>query len=397
MSRFISLPRTVIALGLVSLFNDAGSEIIYPLLPAFITHTLGASIAFVGVIEGVAESVASLLKLFAGWFSDRIGKRKALIVAGYGIATLVRPLLAFTAAASQVLFLRFLDRLGKGLRSAPRDALIADAAPASARGLAFGFHRAMDHTGAIIGSLIAAGLMNAFENDYRRVFLVAAIPGLIAVLLILFAVRERKTDEPEKAVKAELALSRLALTGFSPGFKKFLLILFLFGLTCSSDAFLLLRAGEAGVSAAMIPLLWALLHVSKTISSVIGGSLSDRFGRRALIIGGWLIYALIYVGFAFASGSVMMWLLFAAYGIYFGCTEGVEKALVADLVLKSQRGTAFGLYNLIIGISALPASLLLGLLWKSSGAEVALLSSAIVSLLAAVLMLSVKMEHPQSA
>ncbi len=396
--RLSTLPRTVIALGLVSLFNDASSEIIYPLLPLFLTTTLGASIAAVGLIEGVTESTASLLKLFAGWFSDRLGHRKSLVVAGYGTAALTRPLLALAASAWQVLGLRFIDRVGKGLRSAPRDAMIADAAPENQRGMAFGFHRAMDHSGAIAGSLAGAGLVWLFQNDYRRVFYAATIPALVSVLILIFAVREAPREADTSAAQsAPLPHPLSQWSDFNPEFKKFLGVLLLFTLTSSSDAFLLLRAQQSGISAVMIPVLWAVLHASKVLSSLAGGGLSDRLGRRPLIISGWLLYAAIYGGFAMFSSRAAMWTLFAIYGIYFGLTEGVEKALVADLVARRQRGTAFGLYNLVIGITALPASVALGLLWQRFGAETALISSALVSLLAAALLLTVKARREAEA
>ena len=393
-SGFTNLPRTVIALGLVSLFNDASGEIIYPLLPLFLADTLGASKTFIGLIEGLAESFSSLLKLPAGWYSDRLQKRKGVVIAGYSIASIIRPLLALTTAAWQVLGLRFIDRLGKGIRSAPRDAMIADAAPPATRGLAFGFHRAMDHMGAIVGSLTAAWLVGIYHSDYRKIFWVAAIPGFITLLILIFVVKENPHER--QAVKSNAAFS-LSLAGFNSQFKFFLGVLLLFTLSNSSDAFLLLRAKENGVSTAMIPILWALLHVSKTLSSIIGGGLSDRFGRRTLIIIGWLLYAAIYFAFAFAHTSAMMWILFTIYGIYFGLTEGVEKALIADLVTPEQRGTAFGFYNLIIGIGALPASLLLGFLWQKFGAETALITSAVMSLIAVSLLGSRKYETHQHA
>ena len=376
------LPRTVVTLSFVSLFNDAAGEIIYPLMPFFLTETLGTSKTFVGMVEGLAESVSSLLKLPAGWYSDRLKKRKGIVIAGYSIASLIRPLLAFATASWQVLALRFTDRLGKGLRSAPRDAMLADAAPADSRGLAFGFHRAMDHTGAIVGSLIAAWLVGIYHDDYRQIFWLAAIPGMVTLLLLIFLVKEPPRVLQPKQSTASFTFD---LSGFPPPFKSFLGILLLFTLSGSSDAFLLLRAKECGVSGAMIPLLWALLHVSKALSSIVGGGLSDRFGRRTLILTGWLLYALIYVGFAMVSSSLVVWILFAMYGIYFGFTEGVEKALVADLVAPEKRGTAFGFYNLVIGLGALPASLLLGVLWQRYSAAVALMTSAMISLVAVVL------------
>jgi MFS family permease len=388
------LPRNVIALGLVSLFNDASSEIIYPLLPLFLTGTLGASKSFVGLVEGISESASSLLKLPAGWLSDRVGKRKLLVVFGYGLASIVRPLLAITSAAWQVLGLRFIDRIGKGLRSAPRDALIADSTPAESRGLAFGFHRAMDHMGAIFGALISAWLIELFAGDYARVFWVAAIPALISFLILILAVRDKRGGEsrPHSINSGDLGDSgkrTSELKEFSTldtNFKRYLAILFLFTLGNSSDAFLLLRARECGVSIVTIPILWAALHVSKSFSSVVGGGLSDRYGRKHLIVGGWIVYAVIYLAFAFANRQSHIWVLFLVYGVYFGLTEGVEKAFVADIVKSEARGTAFGFYNLAIGIGAMPASLVTGILWQRFSAATALATGAGLSLLASILL-----------
>jgi MFS family permease len=395
------LSRNVIALGLVSLFNDASSEIIYPLLPLFLTATLGASAQFIGLIEGLTESASSLLKLPAGYLSDRVGRRKALVVFGYGLASAVRPLLAMATAAWQVLGLRFIDRIGKGVRSSPRDALIADSVGVERRGLAFGFHRAMDHAGAIIGAIASWWLMNLFAGDYRSVFWAAALPALVGLLILILIVRD--TPPSDKVAEGQhekdaispplplsssppLPLSSSPLHLIDRNFKRYLGVLLLFTLGNSSDVFLLLRAQQEGVAAAMIPMLWAVLHASKTVSSIIGGGLSDRFGRKRLIISGWIVYAAIYFGFAIASTQAAIWLLFIIYGIYFGLTEGVEKALVADLTYSELRGTAFGLYNLVIGIGALPASLIMGALWDHFGATTALATGAALSLLAAILL-----------
>ncbi len=384
--QFTSLPRTVIALGLVSLFNDASGEIIYPLLPLFLTDTLGASKTFVGLVEGLAESVSSLLKLPAGWYSDRLAKRKGVVILGYSIASLIRPCLALATTASQVLGLRFIDRLGKGLRSAPRDAMIADAAPPEARGMAFGFHRAMDHTGAIVGALIAAWLVSIYHSDYRQIFWVAAIPGLITLVILIFVVREESRSAEAQSTNTKLSFD---LSGFSAEFKQVLGVVFLFTLSNSSDAFLLLRAKQSGISNVMIPLLWAALHVSKALSSLVGGGLADRFGKRRLILSGMLLYSIIYACFAVTTSSLTVWVLFLIYGIYFGLCEGAEKALIADLVDPNMRGTAYGLYNFVIGVGALPASLLLGWLWQQFGASTALLVSAGISLAAAMLFLTI--------
>ena len=390
--RYRRLPRNVLAISLVSLLNDASSEIIYPLLPLFLVTTLGASPAVIGLIEGAAESVSSLLKLFAGYWSDRLGRRKGLVVFGYALASFTRPLLGFATSWPQVLGVRLMDRVGKGIRSAPRDAMIADAVRVEERGLAFGFHRAMDHAGAVIGPLlgllillwVAATPNTPTASDYTKVFLVASIPALFAVLVAAFAVRETKREY--RAGDVIPAPPRLSLRGFDPNFKRFLAIVALFTLSNSSDAFLLLRARTAGVSPAMIPLLWAALHVSKVLSSLLGGDLSDRLGRRRLIISGWLLYTAVYVGFAFVQTAAMAWALFLIYGIYFGLAEGAEKALVADLVSPEQRGTAYGLYNLAFGIAVFPASLLMGVVWNLHGAETAFLVSAGLGASAALLL-----------
>lgn len=433
--RYGRLPRNVLVISLVSFLNDASSEIIYPLLPVFLSVALGASPAVVGLIEGGAESVSSFLKLFAGYFSDRSGRRKAPVVFGYALASLVRPLLGFATSWPQVFAVRFADRIGKGIRSAPRDAMIADSAAPTERGLAFGFHRAMDHFGAVVGPLlgfallvlIAANRNSPTLAEYKLIFLAASVPALAAVLVAAFALRETRKDRDDgresrkaEAVRADALraersdaahaalvppvvnaahaaaatappavakpLPRFSLRGFDGNFKRFLVILALFTLSNSSDAFLLLRAREVGISTATIPLLWAALHAIKVLSSLVGGDLSDRLGRKTLIVSGWLFYAGVYLGFAFVSTVGGAWVLFLTYGIYFGLVEGAEKALVADLVPADKRGTAYGLYNLAFSITVWPASLLMGALWSWRGASVAFIASACIGTLAALLL-----------
>ncbi len=396
--RYRSLPRNVLAIGLVSLLNDASSEIIYPLLPIFLVTSLGASAAVIGMIEGLAESMSSLLKLFAGYLSDRLGKRKLLVVAGYSLASIVRPLLAFAQTWHQVLAIRLADRVGKGFRTAPRDAMIADTVGVEQRGIAFGFHRAMDHCGAVIGPLVGYILVVIFvanygsptTSEFTRVFLVASIPALMAVLVAIFFMQE----SPVVRAK-ESELPKLSLRGFDSNFKKFLLILGLFTISNSSDSFLILRAMDAGVSIAMIPLLWAAHHGTKVLSSLFGGDLSDRLGRKRLIVSGWVLYAAVYAGFAFATHKASLWVLFLIYGIYFGLVEGAEKALVADLVRPEQRGTAYGLYNLAFGVTVFPASLLMGMIWDWKGPTTAFLASAFVGATSAVLLLIFVRPHPE--
>ncbi|MCW5959823.1 MAG: MFS transporter [Pyrinomonadaceae bacterium] len=395
-SRYKNLSGNVLALSLVSLLNDTSSEIIYPILPAFLAITLGATPFAIGLIEGFAETVSSLLKLFSGYLSDRFEKRKLLVFAGYSLSSLMRPLLAFVSTWQQVLVLRVTDRTGKGIRGAPRDALIADSIEPQRRGLAFGFHRAADHFGAVIGPLIAFALLYLWSenpseptaNDYSRIFLIAAIPAILSVFVIAFLVKEQK-HEPADA--ENVTPIKLSLKEFDGNFKRFLIVIALFTLSNSTDAFLLLRATQAGVAEYILPLLWVFLHISKVVFSLIGGDLSDRVGRKKMIFAGcWILYALVYVGFAFVSELWQIWTLFFIYGAYFGLTEGVEKALVADLVESEKRGTAFGFYNLAFGITVFPASLIFGALWTKFGAETAFLVSSGISILAAILLLSVK-------
>jgi MFS family permease len=395
--RYRGLPRNVVAIGLVSLLNDASSEIIYPLLPVFLATSLGASARAIGIIEGLAESISSLLKLFAGYLSDRLAKRKFLVVAGYSLASIARPLLAFAQSWTQVLAIRLTDRVGKGIRTAPRDAMIADTVSVEQRGLAFGFHRAMDHGGAVIGPLIGYVLVLIFVakassptmGEFSKIFLAASVPAFMAVLVAIFFMRE----SPVHAT-ADAPVAKLSLRGFDSNFKRFLLVLALFTLSNSSDSFLILRATESGVSVAMVPLLWAAHHGSKVLSSLLGGDLSDRLGRKRLIVSGWVLYAAVYAGFAFATQTISLWILFLIYGIYFGLAEGAEKALVADLVRPDQRGTAYGLYNLAFGVTVFPASFLMGMIWDWKGPAVAFLVSAVMGATAAALLLILVRPHP---
>lgn len=394
-NRFRGLSRNVLALSAVSLLNDTSSEIIYPLLPVFLAITLGATPFAIGLIEGFAESLSSLLKLFSGYLSDRLGNRKLPVFAGYALASVVRPLLAFVTSWQQVLAVRVADRVGKGIRVAPRDALLAASVDPAKRGLAFGFNRAADHLGAVIGPAAAFALLfflasdhaNPSADDYRLVFLFASVPVALGLFIIIFFVRDESAKFETLQDKEPLHLS---LRGFDGNFKKFLVVIALFTLSNSTDAFLLLRAGQAGIAPAVLPLLWMALHLSKVFSSLVFGDLSDRVGRRKLIFSGWIVYALVYCGFAFVSQPWQAFVLFVLYGVYFGLTEGVEKALVADLVPEDKRGTAYGLYNLAFGITVFPASLLFGLLWTSYSASTAFLFSAAISLAAAVLLLTVQ-------
>jgi MFS family permease len=392
--RYRGLPPTVFALSFVSFLNDTSSDIIYPLLPAFLALTLGASPFAIGLIEGFAESVASILKLFSGYLSDKFNRRKLPVFLGYSLAAVVRPLLAFVTSWPQVLVVRMTDRIGKGIRGAPRDALLAASVAKEKRGLVFGFNRAADHLGAVVGPVIAYFLLtwladnpdNPTAREYQNVFLFASIPVALGLLIIVAFVKE----EPTQHANGGAMPIKFSLTSFDGNFKRFLAIISLFTLSNSTDAFLLLRAKEAGIAAAVLPLIWMALHFSKFFSSIIGGDLSDKVGRKRLIFTGWVIYAAVYAGFAFAHSAWQVWTLFIIYGVYFGLTEGVEKALVADLVDDEKRGTAYGFYNLAFGITVFPASLLFGLIWYEISSAAAFLISAAVSIVAAALLLTVK-------
>ena len=378
------LPPNVKALAVVSFLTDASSEIIYPLLPLFVTSYLGGSAKMVGVIEGAAETTAAVLKLASGWWSDRIGRRKPLVVAGYLLASAVRPLVALAQNAGQVLAVRVVDRVGKGIRGAPRDALLADSVAFEQRGRAFGLHRTADHAGAVVGPLVAFALLRWAGLDLRHLFLLAAIPGALACLALVVGVREPPRAAPVAAGKGTSLDTRL------PGrFWAYLGVLIVFTLGNSTDAFLLLRASQLGVATAMLPILWAFLHVVKSLTSTPGGILSDRVGRRPLIIAGWMLYAVVYLGFARAEATWHAWALFAVYGVFFGLTEGVEKALVADLIPAERRGAGYGWYNLAIGLGALPASVLFGAIWDRYGTGRAFVFGAAMSALASVLLLGV--------
>jgi len=378
------LRGNVLWLSVVSFLNDSASEMIYPLLPLYLTQVLGVGPAFLGAIEGVTESASSLLKLAGGWAADRFGRRKPLMVAGYALASFGRPLIGLATAGWQVLAIRFTDRVGKGLRSAPRDALLAESVPEGRRGEAFGIHRAADHAGAVVGPLMAAGLLYFLHDSLRTVFLLAVVPGMVTLGALLWKVRE------EPAVRAATpggaALPAPRLRDLSPGFLRYLAVLLLFTLGNASDAFLLLRARQAGVEQAMIPLLWGALHVSKLTCNVYGGRLGDRVGPRLPIIAGWVVYAAVYAGFAVVGAQWQVWALFLLYGLFYGLTEPTEKQLVASIAPAGERGSAFGAYHFAIGLGALPASLLFGWVWQVWGSSTAFALGAALALASAALL-----------
>ncbi len=375
------LPATVVALGVVSLLTDLSSEMIYPLLPVFLTTVLAAGPQALGLIEGVAESTASLFKVASGVWSDRVRHRRPLVVAGYSLAGAVRPLIGLATAWPMVLGLRFVDRVGKGLRTSPRDALVADATPPARRGEAFGLQRAMDHAGAVAGPLVAAALLGLGGVPLRVVFLLAVIPAIAVVVVLLAWVKEGPRHiQPSRG--------RIFTTWRDLGrpLHVVLAALLLFTLGNSTDAFLLLRLSQAGVSIAAVAVVWSAFHVVKMTSAYACGRISNRLGRRPMVIAGWAFYAAVYLAFGVAQSRNAVIAIFLLYGLYYGLTEPVERAWVADLVPERLRGTAFGLYHGVIGLAALPASLLFGALWQHFGASVAFFSGAALAAAASVLL-----------
>ncbi len=374
----IALPRTVWLLGLVSLFNDSTSELVYPLVPLFLSSVLMAGPRALGLIEGVAEATASLLKFLSGVLMDRWGHARNWVVGGYALAALSRPLFYFASGWLVVLVLRFIDRAGKGLRTSPRDALLAGAVDKDRRGLAFGLHRAMDNAGAVIGPLLAALLLER-GMLLKDIFLWAVVPGVIAVALAL-SVREQPAAKVENRIHYSWSLE-----SFPHAYRRYLMVLALFTLGNSSNMFLLLRAKEFGLPDYQVPLLWALVSAVAMTFSVPLSALSDRVGRARLILAGWAVYGLFYLLMGI-EGSYALWPLFAFYGLFLAATEGAEKALVADLAPSDRLGTAYGWFNLVSGIMLLPASILFGWLWQGFGPLSAFGFSAGCALLAALLL-----------
>jgi MFS family permease len=378
------LKPQVILLGLASLLNDAASELIYPLLPIFLTTTLGASPAILGLIEGAADGLASILKYFAGAWSDRVGKRKSLVVTGYGLAAASRIAIAAATVWPMVFAARLLDRTGKGIRSAPRDAMISDVTPPDQRGRAFGFQRALDHTGAVVGPLAAILLLQGFGLSVRQAMAFAIIPGAIGVVMLAILLRENHAERKTAGDAAAPDLGASSLLLRRSAFRRALIAISLFSLSNSSDAFLLLQAHAAGVSAAMLPLLWALHHVIKSLFSTSAGALSDRIDRRHLLVAGWASYALIYAAFPFAHSLTAFAALFILYAIPFTLSEGAERAWIADLVQEGARGKSFGLYYLANGLCVLAGTGLFGVLYEHDSPRAAFHTGAGLAALAVI-------------
>ena len=385
------IPRNVWVLGFVSLLTDISSEMIHSLLPLFLVSVLGASVLTVGLIEGIAEATASVLKVFSGALSDYLGHRKGLALVGYGLSTLVKPLFALATSPFGVLIARFGDRIGKGIRVAPRDALVADATNPEERGAAYGLRQSLDTIGAFLGPLAAFALMAASGKNFRLVFWLALIPGFLAVGLLAVGVRESRGSRAGGSRSNPLHWK--TLTNLGQGYWVLVAVALLFNLGNSSDAFLLLRAAQTGISTPLLPLTLVVMNIAYSFSAYPVGILSDQLGRVRLLLGGFLLYALVYLGFAFIQAPWQVWVLFALYGLHLGMSQGVLLALVADRVPPHLRGTAFGFLNLAVGLALLPASLLAGELWQTAGAGATFIAGSLFATAAVLLLMTHKSKY----
>jgi MFS family permease len=379
------LPRNVKLLGWASFLNDVASEMIFPLLPEFLRSVLGGNLFQLGIIEGVADSVSSLLKLWSGAWSDRVGRRKGFVIFGYALATLSRPLIGIITAPWQLFVARSADRIGKGVRTSPRDALITDSTAPAFRGRAFGFHRAMDHLGAAVGPVLATFFLWLWPGELRELFLVTLLPGLLVVVLLWLGLRESPAT-----TRPTTGQGKLTLAPFDRNFRLYLLALVVFTLGNSSDAFLLVRAGELGVPLGLLPLLWFVFHIAKSGGNFLVGGLVDRVGPRLPLFVGWFLYAGVYLAFGLASAAWHAWAFFLIYAVFYALTEPAEKTLVTHLAGPERKGLAFGWYHFAIGIAALPSSLLFGALYEVFGALVAFAWGAGLALLAVALLAGVR-------
>jgi len=379
MKNKLGISKNVFVLGLVSFFNDVASEMIYPIVPIFLTSVLGAPVAIVGLIEGVAESTASVLKVISGWLSDKLQKRKPFVIAGYSFSSISKILLSMAFSWPFVLFARFIDRFGKGMRTSARDALIAESSDISARGKSFGFHRALDTLGAVVGPLIALLAIHFLDNNFRLIFFLAFIPACIGILLLLFFVKERKKEKNPDQV------FHFSWRNLDPSFKVFLLISFIFALGNSSDAFLILRAQNLGLSVILVVLAYVLFNFTYAIFSMPAGIISDKIGPKKVLLSGFLLFSAVYLFFGLAQSSHFLWLLFPFYGIYMALTEGVGKAYISNLIPQEKTGTAFGVYQTTIGLCTFFASLIAGLLWTYIGVSAPFIFGSVMAIISAFL------------
>jgi MFS family permease len=393
------LPKAVVRLGWVSFLTDVSSEMIVPLLPAFLATLSGVPAMALGWIEGVAETTASFVKIVSGRLADRAKAKKPLVFLGYGLSSLARPIIGLAPSWPAIVLIRFVDRIGKGVRTAPRDTMIANAAPPGRRGAAFGLHRGFDNAGAVLGPLVAAGLVGWMGLSLRSVFLLAAIPAALSLLVLAFGVKEKTEEKISLKVKEGEGegAARGSEANLPPLFWRAAWLIAFFTLAASSDTFLLLKAKEIGISAGWLPVIWAFSNAVKSGFSMWGGGLSDRFGRRRLMFTAWTLYAVCYAGFAFVTSAWPLVGLVGVYSLYYSLSEGTEKALVTDLVPAEVRGRAFGWMNGLTGFAALPASVGFGFLWQHAGSRTAFLTGAAIAGVAAAGLLVLRFPRPRPA
>jgi MFS family permease len=383
MKKLLGLPRNVVVLGMVSLFMDVSSEMIYPLIPLFLNNVLLASKTYIGLIEGVAESTASVLKVFSGWLSDKLGKRKSIILWGYGISVFSRPILATATSWLGVLTYRFTDRLGKGVRTAPRDAIIADSTEPGSLGKAFGFHRSMDTVGAVIGPALAFLILALTGGKFQTVFWISMVPGFFALACIAIFVSDtnRIPAGRDAGIRPSISFGHL-----EKDFKAFLVVVTIFTLGRTSEAFLVLRAQDLGITVTAIPILYLFFNIVAALLSTPAGILSDRIGKRRMILLSYVFFAVIFLGFAFATSQLHGWLLFLAFGVFVAMNEGVQRAYVATVIKPEIMATGYGIYHTIVGLAALPSAIIGGALWEHFGAQALFFYGAAMALLASLLL-----------
>jgi len=378
--RYFGFRRNVFFTGLTSFLTDISVKMVYSVMPMFLL-SIGASKTSLALIEGIAESTASLVKVFSGFWSDKIGKNKPFLLVGYGVTALIMPLYALVVSPLQVLYLRFIERFGKGIRTAPRDSLIAGSVLNNETGKSFGFQKAMDNSGAIVGPLIAFALLSILPGNFRLIFLIAGIPAVITIFVIIFGIKEARKN------KSEL-FTKFHFKDFSPRFYLFLGIIFVFTLGNSTDALLLVKANEVGVKVAFIPLVYLVTNMVSVVLAIPIGKLSDRIGKEKILVVGFLIYSIVYYGFGMTTSIGPIVALFALYGVYSAATDGIQKAYVSDIIDKNKKGTGLGIYNMLLGVTLLPASLIGGLLYDKVSSGAPFYFGAVTSFIAAVLMLA---------
>lgn len=377
-NKIFGIEKNIFFVGLTSLLTDTTTKMVYAVMPLFLL-TLGATKTEISLIEGIAESTASLIKALSGWWSDKIRKNKPFMIIGYAFTAVLSPLFSLVTSPLQVLIIRFTERVGKGIRTAPRDSLIVASSEDNKKGRSFGFHKAMDNSGAIIGPLLASGILILFPSNYRMVFLLAAIPGLLGLISLICFVKEVKSEK-------YAPLGKITLRDFPGEYYVFLGIVFIFTMGNSTDALLLIKASDIGVEAVFIPIIYLIFYSVSVIFSVPAGILSDKIGREKLIIFGYLLYSIIYYGFGRTNSEITVVMLFGLYGLYSATTDGVQKALVSDLIDKDKRGTGLGIYNSLIGITLLPASIIAGLLYDNINNSVPFYYGSFMALIASIFM-----------